>query len=106
MSRSVRSGVSAIIGLATAALGGAYALGADGSGRGLQNLFWDIFTIPGGVSLKLSDGGASLLLKHFLGGGGPGAAAIQMVLISFIVWATLIGVVAFICLRPRAARMI
>lgn len=106
MHTSRRVVVSAIIGIAIAAGAGGFALGADGSGQGLQNLLWDIFTIPGGASLKLSHDGASPLLKYLVGGGGPGPAALQMMLISFVVWATLIAGLTFICLRARATRMI
>jgi hypothetical protein len=98
--------VSVITGITVAAVAGGFALGADGSGRGLQNLLWNIFTMPGGASLKLSHGGASPVLKYLLGGGGPGPTALQMLLVSFVVWATLIGGLTFICLRARAARMI
>ena len=103
MSATARLSVSAVTGTITAALVGAFALGADGSGRGLQNALWDIFTMPGGASLKLSHGGASPPLKQLIGG-GPGPAAIQMVVISFIVWATLIAVLSYVCLRARATK--
>jgi hypothetical protein len=102
MRTGVRVAVSAIIGIVVAAVVGVFSLGADGSGRGLQNVLWDVFTMPGGASLRLSHGGASPLFKYFLGGGGPGPAAIQMVLISFVIWAILIGGLAFVCLRARA----
>jgi hypothetical protein len=87
------------------ALVGGFALGADGSGHGGQDLLWRIFTIPGGVSLNLTHGGASSLFKHFLGEDGAGPAAIQMVLISFVIWTTLIGVVTFICLSKTTRRI-
>jgi len=105
MSATVRVGISAITGAAVAALAGAFALGADGSGRGLQNALWQIFTVPGGASLNLSHGGASPVFKHFLGS-GPGPAAIQMILVSFVVWALLIAVLVFLLLWTRARRMI
>ena len=101
-----RVAVSATVGIVVAALVGLFALGADGSGQGLQNHLWDMFTIPGGMSLKLSHGGASSLLKPFLGRSGPGPASLQMLLVSFIVWATLIGTLTFVFLRARVTRTI
>jgi hypothetical protein len=106
MPTDVRVAASAIIGIVVAAVVGAFSLGANGSGRGLQNTLWDIFTMPGDASLRLSHGGASPLFKYLLGGSGPGPAALQMVLISFVVWAILIGGLIFVCLRARATRTI
>jgi hypothetical protein len=99
-----RSVVSAISGIAASAVA-CFAIGADGSRHGLRNLLLNIFMMPGGASLNLSHGGASPLFKHFLGGGGPGLAAIQMTLVSFIVWAILIGALVFSLLWARATRM-